>query len=57
MEKETVRSDEGPSANRRERTRSEGCLPEEEEEEEEDHHYALFVGNDWHGLKKLQKRR
>ncbi|KAM0043962.1 putative transcription factor & chromatin remodeling ARID family [Helianthus debilis subsp. tardiflorus] len=48
MEKETLRSDVGPSANRRERTRSEGCVSDDE-----DHHYALFAGNDWNGLKKL----
>ncbi|KAJ0693746.1 putative transcription factor & chromatin remodeling ARID family [Helianthus annuus] len=63
MEKETMKSDEGvsgsrcyfdhhnPAANRRERTRSEGCIPEEEGD-----HYALFAGNDWHRMKKLQKR-
>ncbi|MFS7960583.1 putative transcription factor & chromatin remodeling ARID family [Helianthus anomalus] len=65
MEKETMKSDESVSGswcyfdhhdlatNRKERTRSEGCIPEEEEGD----HYALFAGNDWHGMKKLQKRR
>ncbi|KAM0057370.1 putative transcription factor & chromatin remodeling ARID family [Helianthus debilis subsp. tardiflorus] len=64
IENEIVKSDEGvsgsqcyfnhqyPSANRRERTRSEGCIPEEEGD-----HYALFAGNDWHRMKKLHKRR
>ncbi|KAJ0792960.1 putative transcription factor & chromatin remodeling ARID family [Helianthus annuus] len=63
-EKETVISSENvsgsrsyscrhdPVADRRERTKSEGCIPEKEGD-----HYALFAGNDWHGMKKLQKRR
>ncbi|MFS8010084.1 hypothetical protein Hanom_Chr14g01292821 [Helianthus anomalus] len=64
MEKETVKSDEGvsrsrcyfdhydPTANRRERTRSKGGIPEEEGD-----HYALFATKHWHGMKKLRKRR
>ncbi|KAM0027604.1 putative transcription factor interactor and regulator CCHC(Zn) family [Helianthus debilis subsp. tardiflorus] len=31
---------------------SEGCMPEDERE-----HYALFAGNDWKGMNKMQKRR
>ncbi|KAJ0853686.1 putative transcription factor interactor and regulator CCHC(Zn) family [Helianthus annuus] len=52
-EKEMIRSDEGPSTNSRERSKSEGNAQEEETIQ----HYALFAGNDWHGMKKMQKRR
>ncbi|MFS8008109.1 hypothetical protein Hanom_Chr14g01268871 [Helianthus anomalus] len=63
-ERETVKSNEHVSRSRscsdnqdsvggrRERTMSHGCIPEEEGDP-----YALFAGNDWHGMKKLQKRR
>ncbi|MFS7914526.1 putative transcription factor & chromatin remodeling ARID family [Helianthus anomalus] len=63
-ERETMRSKEygsqsrnysdkrDPVAGLRERTMSDGCIPEEEGD-----HYTLFAGNDWHGMKKLQKRR
>ncbi|KAJ0876626.1 putative transcription factor & chromatin remodeling ARID family [Helianthus annuus] len=54
MEKEMIRSDEGPSTKSRERSKSEG---NGQEEEETIQHYALFAGNDWHGMKKMQKRR
>ncbi|KAJ0684385.1 putative transcription factor interactor and regulator CCHC(Zn) family [Helianthus annuus] len=33
------------------RTISTGCIPDDDRE-----HYALFVGNDWMGMKKAQKR-
>ncbi|KAF5798965.1 putative transcription factor & chromatin remodeling ARID family [Helianthus annuus] len=63
-ERETVKSNEHVSRSRsfsdnqdsvggrRERNMSDDCIPEEEGD-----HYALFAGNDWHGMKKLQKRR
>ncbi|MFS8023077.1 putative transcription factor & chromatin remodeling ARID family [Helianthus anomalus] len=63
-ERESVKDDElmrqsrsyvdnqGTVAGQRERNLSDGCIPEQEGD-----HYALFAGNDWHGMKKLQKRR
>ncbi|KAJ0694559.1 putative transcription factor & chromatin remodeling ARID family [Helianthus annuus] len=53
MEKKMIKSDEGRSVNDRERSKSEGNAQEEETLQ----HYALFAVNDWHGMKKIQKRR
>ncbi|KAJ0437256.1 putative transcription factor & chromatin remodeling ARID family [Helianthus annuus] len=41
----------GEVAGQKEGATSDGCIPEEGE------HYALFAGNDWNGMKNLQKRR
>ncbi|KAL9994765.1 hypothetical protein Hdeb2414_s0875g00956611 [Helianthus debilis subsp. tardiflorus] len=53
IDKEVVEQDGGPSDSRHERRKSDGDV----QEEEEIHHYALFVGNDWEGAKKMQKKR
>ncbi|MFS7974419.1 putative transcription factor & chromatin remodeling ARID family [Helianthus anomalus] len=48
-----VEHDEGPSDSDQERRKSDGDV----QDEETIHHYALFAGNDWEGMKKMQKRR
>ncbi|KAJ0435320.1 putative transcription factor & chromatin remodeling ARID family [Helianthus annuus] len=53
IDKEVVEQDEGPSDSRHERRKSNRDV----QEEEAIHHYALFVGNDWEGAKKMQKKR
>ncbi|KAF5762575.1 putative transcription factor & chromatin remodeling ARID family [Helianthus annuus] len=52
IEKEMVEDDDGLSGYDQERRKSEGDV----QEEETLHHYAFFAGNDWQGMRKMQKR-